>query len=105
MVISNYQISPEFDPNITVYYMEVPTSTKSIDVNAEAEDSNSTIKITGNSNLTSKENTVKITVTNGKQSKIYQINVNRKDSNGVSLQSLEIEGAEVQPEFKSNIYY
>ena len=72
--ITDYQISPEFNKNTRNYYVAIPTTISSVEVNAQAESAKATVKITGNTQLTKTENTIQIVVTSAKgRKKTYKI--------------------------------
>ena len=92
--ITDYQISPEFNKNTRNYYVAIPTTISSVEVNAQAESAKATVKITGNTQLTKTENTIQIVVTSAKgRKKTYKIIATKQKENTLKLQSLEIKGA------------
>lgn len=104
--ITDYQISPEFNKNTRNYYVAIPTTISSVEVNAQAESAKATVKITGNTQLTKTENTIQIVVTSAKgRKKTYKIIVTPTSANTLKLQSLEIKGAAFSPAFDSSKYY
>ena len=104
--ITDYQISPEFNKNTRNYYVAIPTTISSVEVNAQAESAKATVKITGNTQLTKTENTIQIVVTTAKgRKKTYKIIVTKQKENTLKLQSLEIKGATFSPAFDSSKYY
>ena len=104
--ITDYQISPEFNKNTRNYYVAIPTTISSVEVNAQAESAKATVKITGNTQLTKTENTIQIVVTSAKgRKKTYKIIVTKQKENTLKLQSLEIKGATFLPAFDSSKYY
>lgn len=104
--ITDYQISPEFNKNTRNYYVAIPTTISSVEVNAQAESAKATVKITGNTQLTKTENTIQIVVTSAKgRKKTYKIIVTKQKENTLKLQSLEIKGAAFSPAFDSSKYY
>lgn len=101
-------LSPEFDKNITEYYLIVDLTIEEVNVEAVPEDKNSKITITGNSDLQEGENTVKILVKaeNG-NTKTYTINItktNDLEKVNATLKSLSVKGFNFYPSFKTNIY-
>lgn len=103
--VEGYEISPEFNKNTITYYLVIPTSVTSLNVLAEAEIENATVKITGNTSLKSKENTIKIVVTaKNRTTKTYNIIATRQDDNGIKLSSLSIEGGTFSEEFNESKY-
>ena len=104
--ITDYQISPEFNKNTRNYYVAIPTTVSSVEVNAQAESAKATVKITGNTQLTKTENTIQIVVTSAKgKKKTYKITVTKQKENTLKLQSLEIKDATFSPAFDSSKYY
>ncbi len=104
--ITDYQISPEFNKNTRNYYVAIPTTISSVEVNAQAESAKATVKITGNTQLTKTENTIQIVVTSAKgRKKTYKIIVTKQKENTLKLQSLEIKVATFSPAFDSSKYY
>lgn len=101
-------LSPEFDKNITEYYLIVDLTIEEVNVEAVPEDEKSKITITGNSDLQEGENTVKILVKaeNG-NTKTYTINItktNDLEKVNATLKSLSVKGFNFYPSFKTNIY-
>lgn len=104
--ITDYQISPEFNKNTRNYYVAIPTTISSVEVNAQAESAKATVKITGNTQLTKTKNTIQIVVTSAKgRKKTYKIIATKQKENTLKLQSLEIKGATFSPAFDSSKYY
>lgn len=81
--ISGATLSPTFSPEVYSYSVNVPIGTTSLDITAEAEDEETTVEITGNTDLKEGENLVTIMVTKGEgeeqQVTTYQITVNVGD--------------------------
>lgn len=101
-------LSPEFDKNITEYYLIVDLTIEKVNVEAVPEDEKSKITITGNSDLQEGENTIKILVKaeNG-NTKTYTINItktNDLEKVNATLKSLSVKGFNFYPSFKTNIY-
>lgn len=101
-------LSPEFDKNITEYYLIVDLTIEEVNVEAVPEYEKSKITITGNSDLQEGENTVKILVKaeNG-NTKTYTINItktNDLEKVNATLKSLSVKGFSFYPSFKTNIY-
>ncbi len=96
-------LSPNFTPSQTSYSLFVKDTINSIDVNAVASSTDSTVKVSGNDNLKSGDNTVLIEVTdkNGKEN-VYTITVTKasdKDKSDSYLQTLIVENLELVPPF------
>ncbi|MBR3324654.1 MAG: cadherin-like beta sandwich domain-containing protein [Clostridia bacterium] len=106
LTIDGYDMYPEFNKNTNQYYVSIPTNVNSLDVNAEPEIDKSTVKITGNSKLSKTENSITVDVTaKNKEVKRYTITVTKQEDNGLKLESLEIEGASLNPIFSENRYF
>ena len=106
LTVTGYELTPEFNKNITTYYLVVPEDVTEVEVLAETEVEEASIKITGNTNLNRVENTIKVTVTSSsRKNKTYNIIATKQKDNGLSLESLAIENANLVPEFESNKYY
>lgn len=106
LVIDGYDLYPEFNKNTTKYYVSIPTSVKSIDVEAEAEVDTSSVKTTGNTALTKTENNVYVTVTaKDKTARRYTIVVTKQEDNGLKLSELSIENVEFETPFSEDKYY
>lgn len=80
LTVSDNTFSPQFLKENTTYFMTVKNNVTSLSVNAEAEDSTSTVKIYGNSDLSIGENKILISVTaeNGNV-RTYRIYVTREE--------------------------
>lgn len=81
--ISGATLSPTFSPEVYSYSVNVPIGTTTLDITAEAEDEETAVEITGNTDLKEGENLVTIMVTKGEgeeqQVTTYQITVNVGD--------------------------
>lgn len=92
--VGEYELYPEFDKNITNYYCIIDSSVKSVEVEANADNEDATVKITGNTSLTKDENTISITVTSKSGSKkTYSVIAKKQKSTELALESLSIDGA------------
>jgi len=101
-------IAPEFNKDITEYYLVVDTSVSEILITAMPENSEDNINITGNTNLKNGLNKIAIEVTkkDGSKNRIYTINVTRTeevDKSNTSLEILAIEYFTLEPEFSANV--
>ena len=106
LTVTGYELTPEFNKNITTYYLVVPEDVTEVEVLAETEVEEASIKITGNTNLNRVENTIKVTVTSSsRKNKTYNIIATKQKDNGLSLESLAIENANLVPDFESSKYY
>ena len=104
--VEGYELYPEFNKNILTYYIVLSSDISSLDINAETENENAKIKITGNTKLTKAENTIKITVTaENKTTKTYNIIATKQQDNGLSLSSLYIEGTDLSSKVDSLNHY
>lgn len=101
-------LTPEFNKNTTEYYLVVDLSVNKINVKASLVDSKAKWAIYGNKNLKEGENTITINVTAEDGTiKKYYIHVTKVDNvelANAELEKIEIEGFNLYPTFKSNIY-
>lgn len=99
----------------TSYSVTVPADTESVEVYAEAQDSNATISGTGTVNLQEGENTINVVVTaEDGTTKTYTIIITREAAEnteenteiieGEGLASLSIQNIELSPKFETNVY-
>lgn len=79
--VEYYTLDPEYDSNITNYYVEVSNTESSINVLAIPEDEMAKVRISGNANLKYGKNNIIVTVTakNGITVKKYNIEVYRRN--------------------------
>ena len=82
LAIENYELSPEFDSNITNYLVEISNDTEKLNVLAIPVDTGAKVKIEGNKKLNVGKNTIVIAVTarDGITNKKYYINVDKRNS-------------------------
>ena len=105
LTVEQYKLEPEFDPDITEYAVTVGGDVEKLNIEAMAEDTNSTIEILGNSGLLIGENTINIKVTAEDGTvRTYTINVTKVVDVGVQLSELSIENYTLTPEFSSDVY-
>lgn len=97
-------LSPAFSAGTTEYTMIVGSNIDEIEINAVAEDSNASVTVEGNKNITIGNNKITITVTAGEDTKIYHINVTKENKKQLQLSELLVDGQPLNPEFDSNIY-
>ena len=101
-------LSPEFDKDITEYYLIVDLSIEEISIEAYPDDINSIVMIDGNTDLQEGENTISITVRaeagNTKTYTIYVTKTDDVDMVNANLKSLSVKGFNFYPSFKNNIY-
>lgn len=101
--VEGYEIFPEFNKYTTTYYVKIPTDVRSLEINAEAESENATVKVRGDSNFYNTENTVSITVTSKDRSyRKYKVIATRQDDNDLKLTSLSIDKATLSPAFSED---
>lgn len=80
--ISPGKLSPEFDPSVYNYTSEVSSEVTSLVVSADSKDSNASVAIKGNENLSDGENTVVLTVkAESGDTKDYSIIVKKEETN------------------------
>lgn len=104
--IENYEFYPEFNSNTTTYYLEIPKTQKSVDINCESNAEDTNIKITGNKKLTHDENLIQIALSkNGYETRTYNIYALKRENDGPKLSSLSIENGEITPQFNPDRYY
>ena len=104
--IENYEMYPEFNKNTFKYYVSIPTIESSLEINAEAEIDDAKVKITGNTNLKNIENIVRVVVTSKSGlTRTYTIYATKQEDNGLKLNKLDIEGADLDPEFSQNKFF
>lgn len=101
-------LTPEFDKNITEYYLIVDLTVKQIKISANAVDTKAKVTVLGNKNLKEGQNTitVKVKAEDGTEKKyfIYVTKVDNVELANAELENLDIEGYSLYPSFKSNIY-
>ena len=104
-----------FRSNTTSYSVTVPADTESVEVYAEAQDSNATVTGTGTVNLQEGENTINVVVTaEDGTTKTYTIVITKETAEdtgenteiveGEGLASLSIQNIEISPKFETNVY-
>ena len=104
--VKGYTMSPYFNKNNLTYTVIIPEDVTSIEINAEPEVEGAIVRISGNTKLTKQENsvTVRVTAQNG-TSKVYTITVLKALEANLKLDSLQIEGLELNPVFDENTFY
>lgn len=82
LAIENYELSPEFDRNITNYSAEVSNDTEKLNVLAIPSDIKAKVEVEGNEKIDIGKNeiTVIVTAQDGITSKRYYINVKRRNN-------------------------
>lgn len=101
-------MTPEFNKDVTEYYLTVDLSVEEIKVTAMPVSDKAKVTIVGNKNLKEGKNTVTITVkAEDGTIKKYTLSITKVDDvekANAELKSLEIENYDLYPRFKSNIY-
>ena len=104
-----------FKSGTTNYEVTVPADTESVEVYAQAQDSNAKISGTGTVELQEGENTVNVVVTaEDETTKTYTIIITRQaaeqteeviqEDQGEGLAKLVIQNVEITPKFQTNVY-
>ena len=105
----NYEgISPDFSKDIKEYYVVVDEKVKNFDMTVIAENSNSTVTITGNDNVKTGLNTININVksedkTKETNYKIYVTKTSNIENANANLENLAVEHGTLIPEFNTNV--
>lgn len=96
--IEGVELTPAFSANITEYSAKLTNyKEQSLKINAEAEDSKSTVKIEGNEEIKIGENVISVTVTaEDGTTKVYKITITNEEKEGLGLSSLVIKGVELK---------
>lgn len=96
--IEGVELTPAFSANITEYSAKLTNyKEQSLKINAEAEDSKSTVKIEGNEEIKIGENVISVTVTaEDGTTKVYKITMTSEEKEGLGLSSLVIKGVELK---------
>ena len=107
--LSHEGISPQFDTNVTEYYITVDTSVDTLDVEAIPENPNAKVEVSGSGKMILGKNTttIKVTSEDGTQSKTYTIYVTKTDDiekANANLETLAIRQGTLIPEF-SDVQY
>ena len=104
--VVGYELSPYFNKNNLTYTVIIPEDVTSIKINAEAEAEGAIVRISGNTRLTRQENTVTVRVTaKDGTSRAYSITVLKAPEVNLKLDSLQIEGLELNPVFDEDTFY
>ena len=110
LVIENYKLTPEFDPDTTKYTLTVGGDVDKLEISPILADEKSKFEITGNENFNIGNNIVRITVTaEDGTARIYSITVTKnkdeeekeKDET-LKLKKLEIKNAKLEPSFSAD---
>ena len=108
---TNYEgIIPDFNAEISEYYLVVSEKVNNIDITAIPVSKKAEVVISGNKNLKNGLNTIKITVSLNENSKTYTIYVtktNNLSTANTNLETLAIGNYTLEPEFQNNMtnYY
>ena len=104
--VVGYELSPYFNKNNLTYTVIIPEDVTSIEINAEPEAEGAIARISGNTRLTRQENTVTVRVTaEDGTSRAYSITVLKAPEVNLKLDSLQIEGLELNPVFDEDTFY
>ena len=104
--VVGYELSPYFNKNNLTYTVIIPEDVTSIEINAEPEAEGAIVRISGNTRLTRQENTVTVRVTaEDGTSRAYSITVLKAPEVNLKLDSLQIEGLELNPVFDEDTFY
>ncbi len=104
--VEGYDISPEFNKFNQTYYVTIPTSVKSLTINAKTEKEEAKYRVSGNTNLNKNENTINVVVTSqNRLTRTYKVIATKQADNGLNLTSLDIENVTLDKEFNSNNYH
>ncbi len=98
-------ISPDFQKEVTEYYLVVDENTEALEIIAIPENRNATVEIQGNNSLQKGENTIEILVTseNKNSQRKYRVHVtktNNLDEANANLETLAVENDTLIPEFQ-----
>ena len=101
-------INPDFNNQITDYYITVKESVDNIEVTAIPENKNAKVEVLGNNNLKKGLNIIEVIVTSedGKNKKTYKVYVtktNNEENTNADLETLAVEYNNIFPNFQSNI--
>ena len=109
LVVENYKLTPDFDPETTKYTIDVTKEVEKLEITPILQDDKSKFEITGNENFKVGNNIVKITVTaEDGTNRIYTITVAKSNKEGeddaaeegLKLSKLQIKDLTLDPEFK-----
>lgn len=98
LAIEGVELTPTFSADVTEYSAKlVNYKEQSLKINAEAEDSKSTVKVEGNEEIKIGENVISITVTaEDGTTKVYKVTVINEEKEGLGLSSLVIKDVELK---------
>lgn len=105
LAVEGYELIPSFSPSTVAYTLQVTNEVTNLTIKAEPEDEKATVSIQGNKDLKEGENLVTISVSAEDGTvKIYEIKVTRLAETTLGLQSLKIEGTDIEDEFSTDKY-
>ena len=101
-------INPDFNNQITDYYITVKESVDNIEVTAIPENKNTKVEVLGNNNLKNGLNIIEVIVTSEdvkskKTYKVYVTKTNNEENANADLETLAVEYNNIFPDFQSNI--
>lgn len=98
LAIEGVELTPTFSADVTEYSAKlVNYKEQSLKINAEPEDTKSTVKVEGNEEIKIGENVISITVTaEDGTTKVYKVTVTNEEKEGLGLSSLVIKGVELK---------
>lgn len=103
--IEEGKIVPDFNKNVTAYQIEIGADIDELKIDAIPESEKAVVNIEGNSNLKEGENVIEIIVNAEDGTKTtYSVFAIKSDPNPLGLKSLEIEGVQINPIFKADVY-
>lgn len=101
-------MTPEFDKDVTEYYLTVDLKVEQIKVTATPSDEKAKVTVEGNKKLKEGKNTITITVKaedgTTKKYYLYVTKVDDIEKANAELKTLEIANYDLYPKFKANIY-
>ena len=112
IVVENYKLTPDFNPETTKYSLEVTKDVEKLEITPILQDDKAKFDIQGNENFKVGSNTVKITVTaEDGTARIYSITVTKTnkegaedtEETGLKLKKLQINNAKLEPEFDADV--
>lgn len=108
MRINKEGIEPDFEKEITEYYIVIDENIEKLEITAISENPEATVEILGNNNLVNGINNIKIIVKSKNETNVKTYNINvTKTSNpekaNANLENLAIENVILFPEFQTRI--
>ena len=112
LVIENYKLTPDFDPETTKYTLEVAKDVEKLEISPILQDDKAKFDIQGNENFRVGNNIVRVTVTaEDGTTRIYSITVTKTneggeeetEENGLKLKKLQINNATLDPSFSPDV--